>query len=233
MVAIVQWHQLRSCSRSHCDVIRRPRDATVWFSLDGDCVCDASGASSFPRALPRHTSTTTSTNRTRSTCSRLQVFFSLKETLVFVEALCDSSSDVPSSLRVRSLVETEPESRYSRMLNRGRFTEAESLAKLYDLDLKVPTLNWPLCALVQCRLCSFSGCTKPSSSQILIICLRGMSTHSMTMTWQLERRTCCRVWSWLISTRISCNVACVLVCLPSVRPMTSYNMSAIKWVLIR
>ena len=67
--------------------------------------------------------------------------FSLKETLVFVEALCDSSSDVPSSLRVRSLVETEPESRYSRMLNRGRFTEAESLAKLYDLDLKVPTLN--------------------------------------------------------------------------------------------
>ena len=75
MVAIVQWHQLRSCSRSHCNVIRRPRDATVWFSLDGDCVCDASGASSFPRALPRHTSTTTSTNRTRSTCSRLQVFF--------------------------------------------------------------------------------------------------------------------------------------------------------------
>ena len=72
---------------------------------------------------------------------RFFYLFSLKETLVFVEAVCDSSSDVPSSLRVRSLVETEPESRYSRMLNRGRFTEAESLAKLYDLDLKVPTLN--------------------------------------------------------------------------------------------
>ena len=59
---------------------------------------------------------------------------------MFMEGIRDDNG-LFVSMRVRSLIETEPQSRYSRMLSGGRFKEAEELAKLYDLDLKVRSLQ--------------------------------------------------------------------------------------------
>lgn len=67
-------------------------------------------------------------------------FLWIQETIYLVEGTGkdeDDTSGVVSTLRVRCLTEALPETRFHRLLHKGKFSEAEQFANLFGLDLQV------------------------------------------------------------------------------------------------
>ncbi|XP_065660662.1 kinetochore-associated protein 1 isoform X2 [Hydra vulgaris] len=84
---------------------------------------------------------------TVSECTVLAVLPSQQDNMMFIEGVpnenlddsieCEKDLSLVGTIRVRSLMEAIPQNRFSRLLHKKKFSEAEDFAKMFNLDIEL------------------------------------------------------------------------------------------------